>query len=144
MGAWILVPRTRFGDDLLADAVQKGAGQLVLLGAGFDSRAFRLQHPNLRVFEVDQQTTFTVKEPLLAGENLTVASRHAVAADFTVRGGWRKSLLREGYDPAVPTVWLLEGLLMYLSMSDTHDLMRDVGELSAKGSVVFHDACSAG
>jgi methyltransferase (TIGR00027 family) len=145
MGAWILVPRTRFGDDLLAEAYERnGARQLVLLGAGFDARAWRVPLPDLRVFEVDQPTTFNVKEPLVKNEALTVAERRAVPADFTVRGAWSRSLKAAGFDPAVPTVWLLEGLLMYLSASDTQDLMQDVGALSAPGSVVFHDACSAG
>ena len=47
-----------------------------------------------------------------------------------------------GFDTSVPTVWLLEGLLMYLSLPDTHDLMGQMGRLSAPGSAVFHDACS--
>merc|ERR1719174_2273354 len=137
MGAWILVPRTRFGDDLLAEAYERnGARQLVLLGAGFDARAWRVPLPDLRVFEVDQPTTFNVKEPLVKNEALTVAERRAVPADFTVRGAWSRSLKAAGFDPAVPTVWLLEGLLMYLSASDTQDLMQDVGALFAPGSGV--------
>merc|ERR1712146_858757 len=43
----------------------------------------------------------------------------------------------------IPTVWLLEGLLMYLSMEDTYFLMKELGRISAKGSAVFHDAVSA-
>ena len=52
-------------------------------------------------------------------------------------------LATTSFDAAVPTVWILEGLLMYLSLRDTEDLMRQIGELSAPGSVVFHDAVSA-
>ena len=65
MGSWIMVPRTRFGDDFLRKFYATGARQLVLLGAGMDSRAYRMGLDNLRVFEVDQQTTFDVKEPLV-------------------------------------------------------------------------------
>ena len=68
MGGWIMVPRTRFGDDFLRDHYTRGARQLVLLGAGFDARAYRMSGlPELRVYEVDQKTTFEVKEPLLTG-----------------------------------------------------------------------------
>jgi len=150
MGAWILVPRTRFGDDLLRNAyATKGCRQLVLLGAGFDARAYRMDGmPELRVFEVDQQTTFDVKEPLLEGERLLVESRAAVGTDFSAsvngKPQWAKDLVEtHNFDPAVPSVWLLEGLLMYLSMPDTHELMRQIGALSATNSVVFHDAISA-
>merc|ERR1719453_956466 len=64
MGAWILVPRTRYGDDLLLQFYhEKGCRQLVLLGAGVDARAWRVPGvPELHVFEVDQQTTFDYKE----------------------------------------------------------------------------------
>jgi len=144
MGGWIMVPRTRFGDDFLRDHYTRGARQLVLLGAGFDARAFRMSGlPELRVYEVDQKTTFEVKEPLLTGESLAVASRAAVATEFTRPGEWAAALLASGFDPAVPTVWLAEGLLMYLSAADAADLMKQVGQLSARGSAVFHDAVSA-
>eukprot|EP00392_Amoebophrya_sp_AT5.2_P006122 g6132.t1 len=167
MGAWILVPRTKFGDDLLVERYHNhGARQLVLLGAGMDSRAFRLPGlPELKVFEVDQQTTFDVKEPILkalrdektttTGEGpegqsspqnngeLLVRSRHTVATDFSVPGQWVEQLTGEhGFDVKVPTVWLLEGLMMYLSPKDGQKLMQDIGRLSAPKSVVFHDGCS--
>lgn len=144
MGEWIMVPRTRFGDDLLRQYYAKGARQLVLLGAGFDARAYRMQGlEELHVFEVDQQTTFDVKEPLLMDEPLAVAGRHAVATEFTHRGAWAKHLEARGFSSNVPTVWLLEGLLMYLSLDDTRVIMGEIGRLSAPGSLVFHDACSA-
>ena len=121
-----------------------GARQLVLLGAGFDARAYRLEgFSDLHVFEVDQQTTFDVKEPLLKDERIAVASRSVVATEFTERGRWAQDLVAAGFQPSVPTVWLLEGLLMYLSLEDTAVLMSEVGRLSASGSSVFHDAVSA-
>lgn len=57
--------------------------------------------------------------------------------------GWAAELLRHGFDAWVPTVWLLEGLLMYLTIPEQQRLMRTVGILSAPGSAVFHDAISA-
>jgi len=145
MGEWIMVPRTRFGDDLARSAyANNGTRQLVMLGAGMDARAYRLHDlPELHVFEVDQQTTFDVKEPLLAHEKLAVASRAVVSTEFSDRGRWADDLIASGYDSRAPSVWLLEGLMMYLKIDDAEDLMRDVGRLSAPGSVVFHDACSA-
>ena len=144
MGSWIMVPRTRFGDDFLWEHYTRGARQLVLLGAGFDARSYRLSSmPELHVFEVDQQTTFDVKEPLLADEKISVASRSVVASEFTARDSWAANLEAAGFNTSVPTVWFLEGLLMYLSLDDTHELMREMGRLSVPGSAVFHDACSA-
>lgn len=147
MGSWIMVPRTRFGDDLLEQHYYKASGcrQLVLLGAGMDARAFRMHLPELAVFEVDQKTIFDVKEPLVQSVPLTVRSRMVVPTEFADRDGkiqWARDLEDRGFDRSVPTVWLLEGLLMYLSLDDTKVLMDHVGALSAPGSVVFHDAIS--
>jgi O-methyltransferase involved in polyketide biosynthesis len=123
MGEWIMVPRTRFGDD---------------------ARAYRMAGlHDLEVFEVDQQTTFDVKEPLLKEEAVLVASRAVVPTEFTEQGRWGRDLQDKGFNASVPTVWLLEGLLMYLTLDDTQNLMREVGRLSAAGSAIFHDACSA-
>ena len=83
MGSWIMVPRTRFGDDLLRYHYSLGVRQLVLLGAGMDARAYRLRLPELKVFEVDQQTTFDVKEPILRDDKIVVASRTVVSTEFS-------------------------------------------------------------
>jgi len=162
MGSWILVPRTRYGDNVLVSAYSRQktpCRQLVLLGAGFDARAFRtfsspeqsgqngtLQLSDLTVFEVDQPTTFDVKEAILNYPNvksrcpLTVKDRRVVPVDFTQQESWADKLLQNGFDPSVPTVWLLEGLLYYLSDSTVDDLARDVGRLSAANSVLFFDS----
>jgi methyltransferase (TIGR00027 family) len=154
MGGWILVPRTRYGDDFLVRKYWEGCRQLVLLGAGMDSRSFRtfaetpksspaeymVSLPELRVFEVDQKTNFDVKEPLLTNAQLTVKSRHVVATDFDQGGRWVDDLMQHGFDRTVPTVWLLEGLLMYLVDRDVMKIARDIGQMSAPGSAVFHDA----
>jgi len=147
MGAWILVPRTRYGDDLLQQWYsEKGCRQLVLLGAGVDARAFRMDGlPELKVFEVDQQTTFDFKEPIVERYPLLVKKRVTVATDFSTMQGeehWERSLLEHGFDSSIPTVWLLEGLVMYLTEAETSRVMKCIGRLSAKDSVVFHDACS--
>lgn len=152
MGEWILVPRTVYGDSLLSWRYENAqVRQLVLLGAGMDARAWRMDLPELSVFEVDQQTTFDVKEPLVADEPITVKSRVVVSTDFSNfdrRNGtaqWADDLLRSGFDPDEPTVWLLEGLVMYLRNDDMELVMRKIGELTSRravGSVVFHDAIS--
>lgn len=145
MGAWILVPRTVYGDQLLGRFYEeKGCRQLVLLGAGVDARAFRIEGmPELKVFEVDQQTTFDYKDPIVQEWPLTVRSRAVVATDFSTiedHEHWEQALLSKGYDPSIPTVWLLEGLMMYLTDTEQRRVMRCIGRLSPKNSVVFHDA----
>ncbi|MGB1605453.1 MAG: class I SAM-dependent methyltransferase, partial [Promethearchaeia archaeon] len=117
MGDWIMVPRTRYGDDLIEELGKTGASQLVLLGAGMDTRAFRLA--SLRawtVFEVDLQETFAVKEPLLADQPTLCAQRVVLASDFAQASAVElvQLLVDAGFNQEAPAVFLLEGLLMYL------------------------------
>lgn len=151
-----MVPRTRFGDDFLRKHYYKQVNpcrQVVLLGAGFDSRAYRMSDvPDCVFFEVDQQTTFDVKEPLLKGDELAVRDRRVVATEFSgarqnsrVLPQWGLDLLAQGFDTSVPTVWLLEGLMMYLTIQDQKVLIKAIGDLSPPtgGSAVFFDGISA-
>ena len=140
------VPRTRYGDDLIEELGRTGARQLVLLGAGMDTRAFRLESlRNWTVFEVDLQETFDVKEPLLAGQQLRCGTRALVAADLstTSSSALMKQLYDAGYEKDVPAVFLLEGLVMYLDHATTSRVIDSISQLAAPGSVVFHDAISA-
>ncbi|CAK0856613.1 unnamed protein product [Prorocentrum cordatum] len=122
MGSWILIPRTSYGDGVLQRAyhtdARTAARQLVLLGAGMDSRAYRpeLNVPELRVFEVDHGENFRVKEAILqhpavqAAFPLAVASRQVVSTDFAEAGQaedcqprWARDLCAAGFDPGVPS-----------------------------------------
>ncbi|CAK9033130.1 unnamed protein product [Durusdinium trenchii] len=146
MGDWIMVPRTRFGDDFVLHHYMKArpCRQLVLLGAGMDARAYRLRLPELKVFEVDLPILFQEKEPLLEGETLTVQSRSVVPTDFSSGEDWSTKLQRdEHFDPTQPTVWLLEGLMMYLTDREATQTLRRIGALSAPHSALFFDAISA-
>jgi len=122
--------------------------QLVLLGAGMDARAWRLHFPELDVYEVDLQPNFDLKENLVAGSPLTVRSRNIVATNFSKshnagsKPAWVRDWQGEGFSHEVPTVWLLEGLMMYLEIEDQITLMKNIGSISAQGSLVFHDAIS--
>eukprot|EP00746_Dinoflagellata_sp_MGD_P075865 gnl/MRDRNA2_/MRDRNA2_30503_c0_seq1.p1 gnl/MRDRNA2_/MRDRNA2_30503_c0~~gnl/MRDRNA2_/MRDRNA2_30503_c0_seq1.p1 ORF type:complete len:334 (-),score=53.43 gnl/MRDRNA2_/MRDRNA2_30503_c0_seq1:18-920(-) len=147
MGSWVMVPRTVYGDAVLKKGYEEnGCRQLVLLGAGMDARAWRLDFPELDVYEVDLKSNFEVKENLVASHPLTVKSRNVVMTNFantrSSRPAWVSDLQKTGFSHEIPTVWLLEGLMMYLTMDDQMMLMKSIGLISAQGSVVFHDAIS--
>ncbi|CAE7219153.1 unnamed protein product [Symbiodinium natans] len=143
MGDWIMVPRTRFGDDFVVQHYMGGTRQLVMLGAGMDARAYRLRLPDLKVFEVDLPILLQDKEPLLEGESLTVQSRTVVPTDFSSGEDWSWKLQNTDFDPTQPTVWLLEGLMMYLTDTEAAQTLRRIGGLSAPRSSLFFDAISA-
>jgi methyltransferase (TIGR00027 family) len=128
-----VVIRTRFFDDYLLEA---GCAQVVLLAAGLDARAFRLAWPpGTRLFEVDLPEVLAFKDDVLTAHGAEPAcERVVVRADL--REDWATALREAGFDPAVPTAWLAEGLLIYLSYEDAEGLLTTVGELSAPGSRV--------
>ncbi|MEV8069001.1 SAM-dependent methyltransferase [Streptomyces sp. NPDC085995] len=129
------VIRTRFYDDRLLGA---GCDQVVLLAAGLDTRAHRLDwRPDTRLFELDLPPVLDFKERVLGREAAEArCERTAVAADL-LGDDWPDRLLGAGFDPARPTAWLAEGLLVYLAEHEAAHLLSTVGALSAPGSRLF-------
>ncbi|MEU0588592.1 SAM-dependent methyltransferase [Streptomyces sp. NPDC006132] len=126
--------RTRFFDDEILAAVRGGIRQVVTLAAGVDGRTVRLDLPaGTRWFEVELPEMTEFKDALVAGSGLPVAcERRAVAADL--REDWPSALRAAGFDPGQPTVWLVEGLLMYLADAVGEALLAGLTDLSAPGS----------
>ena len=132
--------RTRFFDAFFADAVESGIRQIVILASGLDSRAYRLPWPQgTVVFEIDQPKVLEYKAATLAEHGVApTADRHEVAVDL--RQDWPAALRATGFDPARPTAWLAEGLLMYLPADAQDRLFGQITELSAPGSRVSAEA----
>jgi methyltransferase (TIGR00027 family) len=110
------------------------APQVVILGAGLDSRAWRM--PELRdrvVFEVDHPDS--QREKRARTEGLAPAARelHFVAVDFT-RDSLDEALARAGHDPARPTTWIWEGVIMYLTREEAEATLRAIQRRSAPRS----------
>lgn len=85
---------------------------MVILGAGLDSRAFRLDWlPETRVYEIERPEVLQYKDSIL--KDVPAKCRHTkIAADLT--DDWVDGLLSQGFCTACPSIWLLEGVLMYL------------------------------
>lgn len=134
-----LALRTRFFDDAVLAACATGVRQVVLLGAGLDARAFRLDWPpGVRLFEVDLPELFAFKEPVVASAGAVPrAGRIVVPVDM--RKDWTGPLTAAGFDGAVPTGWLAEGLLPYLNGAESDRFRSDVTGLSAPGSHLLFD-----
>lgn len=129
--------RTRVLDDFLLRSVHAGnARQVVLLGAGLDSRAYRLAWPpGCVVFEIDRAEVLAFKHQVLGGLSATPrAARVPVPMDL--RADWADVLPGTGFDPAAPSVWLVEGLLFYLPPAAETYLIDTVDRLSAGGSAL--------
>jgi methyltransferase (TIGR00027 family) len=131
--------RTRFFDDYLRDAVLDPAmNQVVLAPVGMDARAFRLPWPRrIRLFELDRPVVLSVKDEML-GDAPCAVDRRPVGVDLR-DDGWTDRLLAAGYDPTLPSTWLLEGLLYYVHEQDVHRILNRVRAMTAPGSLVAAD-----
>ncbi|MFE3102662.1 SAM-dependent methyltransferase [Nocardia tengchongensis] len=121
-------------DERFRAAIAAGCRQIVVLGAGLDTRAYRMAlPPDTHVFEIDLPELFAFKEPVLAATPATpTCHRHVVIADL--RDDWRKALLSAGFDPSAPTYWVDEGSLGYLNQDWNQRVVLTLTELSAPGS----------
>ncbi len=129
--------RTRFFDDTLTRVLTDNAiGEVVILAAGMDARAFRMSLPI--VFEIDHPDLLDVKNVRLT-EALArpLGRRVTVGADLT--GQWAEKLVLGGFEAQTPTVFLAEGLLGYLEEPEVHRLLEAVDPLAAAGSFLLTD-----
>jgi methyltransferase (TIGR00027 family) len=130
---WVVV-RTRFLDDVVIDAAANGCPQVVIVGAGLDARAFRLDWPEgTRLWELDLPEVLAFKESVVQAQSwVPRCARVTVQVDLA--GDWGRVLEGAGFDAGVPTVWLAEGLLAYLSPAARDSLLARMAELSPVGS----------
>jgi len=136
----VVAVRTLFFDEAVRATLEAGTRQLVLVAAGMDSRAFRLDFPpGCRVFEIDQPEVLDDKAAKL-GDATPRCERIPVPLDL--REDWPAALGAAGFDGTAPALWLLEGLLPYLPAPDVARLLTRVSELAAPGSEVLFDVAS--
>ncbi|ARI50748.1 class I SAM-dependent methyltransferase [Streptomyces bacillaris] len=133
--------RTRVLDDfLLGSAHTGGVRQVVLVGAGLDSRAYRLEWPSgCVVFEIDREEVLAFKHQVLDGVS-AVPKAARVPVPMDLRDDWAGALPGAGFDPAAPSVWLIEGLLFYLPPAAETYLVDTVDRLTAGGSALAFEA----
>jgi methyltransferase (TIGR00027 family) len=135
-----LVVRTRYYDDWLSAVMLDAAiRQVVVLGAGLDTRAWRLAWPDGTVlFELDQAAVLARKaEVLVKAAAASRCERREVEADLW--SDWLSRLLDAGFAPHRPTAWLAEGLLFYLPDELLVRILDEVTGCSAPGSQLGFD-----
>ncbi len=126
--------QTRFFDDFFTSAGQAGIRQAVIVAAGLDSRAYRLDWPSgTTVFEIDLPRVLEFKANVLGEHGAAPkARRREVAADL--RTDWPAPLKAAGFDPREPSAWSVEGVLPYLTDDAQSTLFTRISELSAPSS----------
>ena len=143
-----LAVRSRIAEDTLAGAVTRGVRQYVILGAGFDTFAYRSRLSDVHVFEVDHPSTQAVKRQRLEAGSIRIpGSVTFVPFDFsgTASGdaaigaaSLADALATGGFDAAQPAVVAWLGVTMYLTPEEVRNTLRFAGSF-APGSIVVFD-----
>jgi methyltransferase (TIGR00027 family) len=126
--------QTRFFDDFFVAAGDAGIRQAVIVAAGLDSRAYRLEWPaSTTVFEVDLPKVLEFKSRVLREHGAEPRARRVeVAADL--RTDWSRALEAAGFDVESPSAWSVEGVLPYLTDEAQNALFTRISGLSAPRS----------
>jgi methyltransferase (TIGR00027 family) len=120
--------------ELVRSALANEIAQVVILGAGFDPLSSELQRefPTAGFWEIDHPAT--QRHKVRACSEIGIERVHFVAVDLSAAGLNREVLISSGFDPAKPTFWIAEGLLMYFTAETVSSLVKTLSSLSAPGS----------
>lgn len=139
------VARARYCEDCLQTEIQTGTKQYVILGAGYDTFAWR--HPEylqkITVFEVDQAETQDEKKQRLLQAGLPLPSQlHFVPVDFR-SGHLQQQLVQCGFDVTQKTFFSLLGVSYYLTETEIERLLTEISAFAAEGSTLVFDYADA-
>ena len=135
-----IVARVRFFDDIVKLSLNDGLEQLVILGAGYDTRAYRIEGlDKVKVFEIDHPATQSIKIEKITEifgslpDNVTYVSMDLELDKFD------QQLLESGFNKSLKTLFIMEGLLMYLSPEIVDEILSFIVHNSGKDSAILFD-----
>jgi len=127
--------RTAFVDEQVMAAIGAGLRQIVVCGAGYDDRALRFRTSGVRFFELDHPDTQQDKARRLAELGAHAPAVTLAGADFG-SDDTGEVLAHAGHDASQPSLFLCEGLLVYLDGPTCHRLLVALADRAAEGSVL--------
>ena len=128
------IARTRYIDELLEARLRQGVRQVILLGAGFDTRALRMAAMQaVHVIEIDHPDTSARKQDLLR-KGLSRLPVHVFYRSIDLN---RRSLGEQDLDLSQPTVILWEGVTNYLEREAVDEVMRLAGRFPPGSAIIF-------
>lgn len=131
-----LCVRKRYVEDAVREALAAGVRQLVVVGGGFDTLALRLaaEDPDLSVIELDHPATQATKRQWLAASGGERDNLHLEPLDLSSQTLFDVLPRHPAWSADRPAVFVAEGLLMYLTESQVHEVFRFLGEGAAPGT----------
>jgi len=134
----LMIARTIYFDRII-ERLASDAEQFVVLGAGYDARAYGvLKQPGLKFFELDQANTQGNKIEQLANAGIDASHVTFVAVDFSQHSVVEK-LEQHGFDRSKKTIFLWEGVTLYLSEHDVRQMLAEIAAHAVSGSALVAD-----
>lgn len=133
-----LAARTLFFDDAVAAALDDGVEQVAIIGAGYDSRAWRLCRPGVMFFEVDHRATQEDKRMRAPSDGPTYVAADVAVDDLTTL------LPAAGLDATRRSVMIVEGLTMYLSEPIVRATFEQLAEVASSRSLLAANFTTSG
>lgn len=136
-----IIARVRYFDDFVKRSIEEGLEQLVILGAGYDTRGYRIKglEDKVRVFEVDHPNTQSFKKEKIMDifgslpEHVTY-----VSIDFETQK-LDQMLSEKGYNKSLKTLFIMEGLIMYIPREAVDETLNFIVNSSGKNSQIIFD-----
>ncbi len=132
------IARTRFIDEALLDALQEDVKQVVILGAGFDCRAYRIPGiERARIYEVDHPDTLAAKREQLK-RMLGALPEHVVFVEINFNAQQLKDVLpASGFEPGRPAFFIWEGVTNYLTEEAVDTTLQFISSTAVGSQLVF-------
>lgn len=128
--------RKRYLEEIARDSLRRGTRQMFVIGAGFDTLAFRLstEFAETEFFEIDHPATQREKRRVIENHHATSDNLHFVALDIAHRNLEESLLAQASYSPLADALFIAEGLLMYLSLAEVDLIFQFIRDHSVRAS----------
>ncbi|WP_017658548.1 class I SAM-dependent methyltransferase [Baaleninema simplex] len=139
-----VILREKYGDDIIESAIEAGCQQILLLGAGYDTRFFRLssiQNNSVKTFEVDLPETIENKKQYLLKQFDNIP--HGLSLiPLDLNQDDLDCLVEYGFNPQTPTIYIWQGVSYYLNQENVSNTLDFIKNKMTPGSVFVFDCCS--
>jgi len=134
-----VIARTKYIDEVFRSAIDKNFDQILIFGAGFDSRGIRLNNSKTKIFELDAPPTQMAKINQYHNRKIEIPKNLIfIPIDFE-KETLAQKLSVSGFKKYKRSLFVLEGLLMYLQGESVHETFKVISEYAGKGSIVVFD-----
>nr|WP_300040164.1 class I SAM-dependent methyltransferase [Methanospirillum sp.] len=136
-----VLARTRFFDDVINQMLNDGLDQFVIIGAGYDSRPLRIERLKKikTIFELDQKEIQCRKRELLSGISEKVPENHVYISIDLEKDNFFESLTKQGFDPSLRSLFLMEGVIYYLSPDSVTSVLSGITQKCGRDCSIIFD-----